>query len=250
MSEIKQWFLGLPQFTRYWFGLSVVFPLAGRIGLLSPYHMILTTDLINKFQLWRPLTALFFYPMKFHYLINLYFLYSYSIRLENEQFNGRPADYLFLLIFNWFSIVIISLAMNVMLLMDPMVLSVLYIWCNLNKDIIVNFWFGTQFKALYLPWVLLGFNIIMGGGGVDEIIGIIVGHLYYFIMYRYPEEHGGQSLLQTPSILYNYFPSTPGRGSVYGGFQYQPPPQRSNDQNNQRGSGRHNWGSGNVLGNN
>ncbi|CAG2111869.1 unnamed protein product [Medioppia subpectinata] len=140
-----------------------------------------------------------------------------------------------------------------MLLMDPMVLSVLYIWCNLNKEVIVNFWFGTQFKALYLPWVLLGFNIIMGGGGVDEIIGIVVGHLYYFVFFKYPEEHGGPPLLQTPSILYNYFPSTPGRGSVHGGFQ--PPPSRStpsapNSPPNPPRGGRHNWGSGQTLGGN
>ncbi len=49
-------------------------------------------------------------------------------------------------------------------LMDPMVLSVLYIWCQLNKDTIVSFWFGTQFKAMYLPWVLMMFNMIIAGG--------------------------------------------------------------------------------------
>ena len=48
--------------------------------------------------------------------------------------------------------------------MDPMVLSVLYIWCQLNKDTIVSFWFGTQFKAMYLPWVLMMFNMIIAGG--------------------------------------------------------------------------------------
>lgn len=48
--------------------------------------------------------------------------------------------------------------------MDPMVLSILYVWCQLNKDVIVSFWFGTRFKAMYLPWVLLGFNLIISGG--------------------------------------------------------------------------------------
>lgn len=48
--------------------------------------------------------------------------------------------------------------------MDPMVLSVLYVWCKLNKDVIVNFWFGTRFKAMYLPWVLLGMNLILSSG--------------------------------------------------------------------------------------
>jgi derlin-1 len=50
------------------------------------------------------------------------------------------------------------------LLMDPMVLSVLYVWCQLNKDVIVRFWFGTQFKAMYLPWVLFAFNLVIAGG--------------------------------------------------------------------------------------
>jgi len=49
-------------------------------------------------------------------------------------------------------------------LMDPMVLSILYVWCQLNKDVIVSFWFGTRFKAMYLPWVLFGFNLIISGG--------------------------------------------------------------------------------------
>ena len=31
--------------------------------------------------------------------------------------------------------------------MDPLVLSVLYIWCQVNKDVIVQFWFGMQFKV-------------------------------------------------------------------------------------------------------
>ena len=34
--------------------------------------------------------------------------------------------------------------------MDPLVLSVLYVWCQVNKDMIVQFWFGMQFKVEYL----------------------------------------------------------------------------------------------------
>ena len=148
------------------------------------------------FQIWRPITALFFYPITpstgFHFLINLYFLYNYSLRLETGLFSGRPADYFFMLIFNWICCVIIGLFAEfavsflyqsvwihffiflfifiyllsfffLQYLMDPMVLSVLYVWCQLNKDTIVSFWFGTQFKAMYLPWVLLGFNVIISG---------------------------------------------------------------------------------------
>jgi Der1-like family len=44
------------------------------------------------------------------------------------------ADYLFMLLFNWICSVTIGLFMNLSVLMDPMVLSVLYVWCQLNKD--------------------------------------------------------------------------------------------------------------------
>jgi derlin-1 len=57
---------------------------------------------------------------------------------------------MFMLLFNWISSVTIALFMDIKVLMDPMVLSILYVWCQLNKDQIVNFWFGSQFKAMYL----------------------------------------------------------------------------------------------------
>lgn len=45
------------------------------------------TFLFNlSFQIWRLVTSVLYYPIAgpkgFHYLINLYFLYSYSTRLE------------------------------------------------------------------------------------------------------------------------------------------------------------------------
>lgn len=87
------------------------------------------------------------------------------------------------------------------LLMDPMILSVLYVWCQLNKDTIVNFWFGTQFKAMYLPWVLLAFNMILSNGGMFSVVGIVVGHLYFFLKFKYPQELGGPAYLETPGFL-------------------------------------------------
>ena len=156
--------------------------------------------------MWRPVTCLFFYPLSpktgFHFLINLYFLYNYrcfiwliilvnnfvcSLRLETGVFDGRPADYFFMLLFNWMLAIIVALFMSIPFIMDPMVMSILYVWCQLNKDTIVNFWFGTQFKAMYLPWVLFGFNMIIAGGGVMELVGILIGHMYFFLMFKYPQ---------------------------------------------------------------
>lgn len=247
-NDFSMWYRSIPQISRYWFTGSVVLPLIGKLGLISPLFCILSYELIfHHFQIWRPVTALFYYPVTpqtgFQYLMNLYFMYSYSTRLEMGLFAGQPADFLFMLIFLWLCLVAIGLVFGLMLLMDPMILAVLYIWCQANKDQIVQFWFGTQFKAMYLPWILVAFNMIIRGGGMGELIGIFVGHLYFFLMFKYPQDYGGARLISTPQFLYNYFPNIRGGSGGFG----QPPISRR--QQPADGGGRHPWGAGNQLGN-
>ncbi|XP_060531352.1 derlin-1 [Cylas formicarius] len=251
MSDFGDWYRSVPRFTRAWFTGTVALTLLGRFGLISPLNLILLFEPVKRFQIWRLLTCVLYYPLSpqtgFHYLINLYFLYNYSRRLEEGHYGGRPADYVFMLIFNWICCVIIGLVADMPLLMDPMVLSVLYIWCQLNKDVIVTFWFGTRFKAVFLPWVLLGFNLVMSGGGVMELVGILVGHLYFFLAFKYPQELGGPSLLQTPAFLKQWFPDE--IGGVHG---FGVPPERPPGVPRGAGifRGGHNWGQGHVLGGN
>ncbi|KXJ26931.1 derlin-1 [Exaiptasia diaphana] len=249
-NDIGDWFRGIPIITRYWFSLSIIFPLLGRIGLINAYYMLLDFGLvIYNFQIWRLLTCFVYYPISpqtgFHYLINLYFLYSYSTRLESGLFDGRPADFLFMLLFNGLVLIIIGFAATLRLLMDPLVLSVLYVWCQVNKETIVQFWFGMQFKAMYLPWVLAIFNMIIQGGGVMELIGIFVGHVYFFLMFKYPQDFGGARLISTPSFFYKYLPNRQGGVS---GFGIAPSSRRPRDDGNDGGGGwGRNWGRGRRL---
>jgi derlin-1 len=123
--------------------------------------------------------------MGFNYLINLYFIYQYSSRLETSKkistntylylylffikgtFNGKPADYIFCLFFLWICNVIAGSILSLYVLMDAMILSVMYIWCQLNKEAMMSFWFGMQFKAMYMPWVIMLFNWIVSGSYVN-----------------------------------------------------------------------------------
>jgi len=43
-----------------------------------------------------------------------------------------------------------------------------------------------SFNAPYLPWVMLGFSVLLGNPVTIDIIGIFVGHTYYFLEYVYP----------------------------------------------------------------
>lgn len=251
MSDIGDWFRSIPPITRSWFAGSIIVPLIGKLGLINPRKLTLAPDLFfGRFHLWRPVTSTLYFPIYpntgFLFLVNLYFLYHYSTRLETGAFDGKPADYIFMLTFNWICIVITGLLMDMQLLMIPLIMSVLYVWAQFNKDTIVPFWFGTRFKAHYLPWVILGFNFIIGGSFIDELIGNLVGHLYFFLMVKYPMDLGGRSFLSTPQILYRYFPNRRGGVSGFGA----PPTRRAAPQEaaGGGGGGRHNWGQGFRLG--
>ena len=45
---------------------------------------------------------------------------------------------------------------------------------------------------------------LFSSSGIMELIGIFVGHLYFFLMFKYPQDFGGQRFLSTPSILYDF----------------------------------------------
>jgi hypothetical protein len=57
------------------------------------------------------------------------------------------------------------------------------------------------FQAPYLPWVLLGFSVLLGNAIWVDLMGMAVGHTYYFVEDVFPNQRGGFRLLTTPQIL-------------------------------------------------
>ena len=49
-----------------------------------------------------------------------------------------------------------------------------------------------QFHAPFLPWVLLGFSVLLGNSPSVDLMGIGVGHLYYFFDDVFPLTRGGK----------------------------------------------------------
>lgn len=125
----------------------------------------------------------------------IYFLYNYSKSVEQGVFDGRPADYLFMLIFSGIvcsvcvlfsfsnlrpSIILfiyriqgLCFAASIPFMLEPMVMAVLYVWSQLNKDTIVSFWFGTRFKVL--------FNSCYDNSNTDVSIFCAISHLVFII---------------------------------------------------------------------
>ncbi|GAA6102360.1 derlin-1 [Tachysurus ichikawai] len=51
MSDVGDWFKNIPFITRYWFAGSILVPLIGKLGLISPAHLVLWPEaFFHKFQ--------------------------------------------------------------------------------------------------------------------------------------------------------------------------------------------------------
>ena len=136
----------------------------------------------------------------------------------SHKLNEKLNIICFLAIPNIF-LVIIGLLMSMPVLFIPPIIACIYVWCNLYKgtsflkfyppkttfsDVIVSFFFGLKFKAIYLLWMLMVFGLIVANDGFNELLGIFIGHTYYFLKFRYPTEFGGPNLLETPQVRYSH----------------------------------------------
>merc|ERR1739848_834998 len=69
-----------------------------------------------------------------------------------------------------------------------------------NPYVLMNVW-GVVMRAPYLPYVFLGFNFISNGRVLEDLIGIVVGHVYYFLEDVFPRQEGGFKIIITPDFL-------------------------------------------------
>ena len=87
-----------------------------------------------------------------------------------------------------------------------------YVWGRRNETFPMNFLGLFNFPAPWLPWVLLAFSVLLGASPVVDLLGIFVGHIYYYfqdIVPRMPGRFRGKRLIFTPSIVRYMFEGAP-----------------------------------------
>ncbi|CAF0800473.1 unnamed protein product [Brachionus calyciflorus] len=196
-------FMQIPPVTRAYVTSCVLTTLAVQLDIVTPYQLYFNPELIFKnFQLWRLITNFcYFGPIGFNFLFNMLFTYRYCRFLEEGSFRGKTADFFFMFIFGGLLLTIIGFFVSTIFLGNALTIMFVYVWGRRNPLIRMNFFGLMNFQAPYLPWVLCGFSLLLGGSTTVDLMGIAVGHIYYYLEDVFPKQPGGFRTLKTPKFI-------------------------------------------------
>jgi len=244
MSDFQSFWARMPVLTKYMLTGSLGCTLLAHFGFFKPQSLILIGPLVyQQFQIWRLLTCFaYFGGLGFGFLIDMIFLYRHANDLETNQFQGRKADFLFMLLFGAVFLLLIGMWFPFQILGRGVIFMMLYYWSRKNEEVPMSFFGVINFKGIYLPWFLIGLNMLLGGSPWRELAGILVGHLYFYLFELYPLG-SGHHIIRTPAFLQRLF-------SEDRPYERQPGFQQQQQQQPLQQRGRHQWGEGRTLGSN
>ncbi|CAJ1958627.1 unnamed protein product [Sphenostylis stenocarpa] len=125
--------------------------------------------------------------------------FQYGVSLERGPFDKRTADYVWMFIFGALSLLVISAVpyLRYPFMGISLVFMIVYVWSREFPNARINIYGVVSLKGFYLPWALLGLDLIFGSPIKPDIVGMVAGHLYYFLTVLHPLA-GGKFKFKTP----------------------------------------------------
>ncbi|KAF6162893.1 hypothetical protein GIB67_021042 [Kingdonia uniflora] len=237
-QAVEEWYKQMPIITRSYLTAAIVTTIGCSLEIISPYHLYLNPTLVvRQYELWRLVTNfLYFRKMgnnaegslnnpysvisrdgarDLDFLFHMFFLARYCKLLEENSFRGRTADFFYMLLFGATTLTGIVLVggmiplvsesfAKIFFLSNSLTFMMVYVWSKQNPLIHMSFLGLFTFTAAYLPWVLLGFSVLVGTSAWVDLLGMIAGHAYYFLEDVYPRMTG-RRLLKTPAFIRSVF---------------------------------------------
>ncbi|VFQ74496.1 unnamed protein product [Cuscuta campestris] len=205
MASPAEYYKSLPPISKAYGTACLAVTVAFALGVVNPANIALLPELIfYRFQVWR-LISNFFFLGKFsiNFGIRLLMIARYGVQLESGPFQRRTADFLWMMIFGALSLLVLSFIPYFWspFLGVSLVFMLLYVWSREFPNANINIYGLVTLKAFYLPWAMLGLDVIFGSPIMPDLLGIIAGHLYYFLTVLHPLSTG-KTLLKTPKWIH------------------------------------------------
>lgn len=186
-----EWYLDIPIVSRVYFTLCVTTTSLVALDIVSPFSLYYNFSLITeKYQFWRVFTTfLFFGNFSFDFMFHMYFSIRYCRLLEENSFSNRTIDFVILLLYGGISILLIAPFnfVHLTFLGQCLTFMLVYVWGRRNPSVRMSFIGVFTFTANYLPLFLMMFSLMLGNNILIDVIGVVIGHIYFFLDDIYPE---------------------------------------------------------------
>ncbi|XP_062092219.1 derlin-1.1-like [Humulus lupulus] len=201
MSTPLEYYNSLPPVSKFYGMACLMTTGAFYLQLYDSWIIALNYSLvIRKFQVWRLVTNFFFLgPFSFPFAFDLIIILRYGVSLEKGTFDKRTADFVWMFIFGALSLLVMAI---IPMLSSPfmggsLVFMIVYVWSREYPNARINIYGLVSLKGFYLPWAMLALDLLFGVPLMEGILGMVAGHLYYFLTVLYPLS-GGKYIFKTP----------------------------------------------------
>lgn len=195
----------IPPVSKAYLMAATILMVCCSLEVVSPLSLYLNWSLVfREWQVWRLITCfLFVGSVGMRSIWILYIMILYCSNLEEVAFRSRSAEFLWMLIISAAMLLTASLFVGTGFFFSSALINVMaYIWARRNPHTRVTILLYS-FRAPYMPWVHCAISLMIGWPVTDYLLGIAVGHVYYFFEDVYPlmPTSKGFRIFATPRLL-------------------------------------------------
>jgi Derlin-2/3 len=134
-------YLEIPPVARFYLTASFLTTLLCSLDIISPfllyYHYTL---IVYEGQYWRLLTTfLYFGSFSLDFVFHMYFLVRYARLLEENDYRGRTASFVLMLLFGSVLMTLVAPFVTVHFLGSSLTFMMVYVWGRRNEDVTMSF---------------------------------------------------------------------------------------------------------------
>jgi len=179
------------------------------LGFVSEHQLFFSTYYVfRKHQYWRIVTAfMYFGKIGLIFAIRILELVRFASDLEAHTFGPtRRPQYAWFLLCSSLSLLFVGSLLSIRFMSYPLSWILTYIWSRKSRHMHVTFLGVLTITAPYYPFIELLFTLVQSNVEFKDImVGLLLGHLYYFLEELWPRE--------MPSFGYHWI-GTPQRWCV------------------------------------
>ena len=181
--QLDTWYYDMPVVTRTYVTACCLTAAAITFRFVTPLSLYLNfAQVFARNEYWRLVTTFtFFEGFGLNFFFHMHFLYMYFCRLEEHYYRNRTVGFICMLLFGAILMLTAAYFLNIFFLSSPMLLYVLYVWCRRHPYEQLHVLGLFPVAAPYIPYVFLLLSLVMNQPIRDEFLGIIIGHVYWFL---------------------------------------------------------------------